>query len=515
MSRNRAEGVAIVDKNGRRGGAGGSAGGSAGGGAGGGSGGGAGRDPGAPSGAGAAPAPAAGGFLRRHLTVRAKATLAATVVVALTLVLAALALRALLRDSLADSVEASARRRVAEVVAALAEDDDPDQFEVQADTDALTQVVAPDGRILAATPNLAGAAPLRPVPADPAKPFTAHLGPTGDNDVFRVAVGTVATAAGATTVFAGANLDTVEESVQAVTRIMTIGLPLVVLLVAVTTWFLVGRALRPVELIRSEVAEISDGDLHRRVPEPATNDEVGRLARTMNATLERLDESAERQRRFVADASHELQSPLAAAQTVLDVATAHPEEADWPRVADDVRQEHKRIERLVRDMLFLARREGGANPLVVRPVDLDDIAVTEVTRLHLRPGLRVDRRGVEPVELRGDADQLARVARNLLENAQRHATSTITVTTRRSADDHAELVVADDGPGVPTADRERIFDRFARTDTARDRDTGGTGLGLAIARDIVQAHGGTIAVGDDPDTGGARFVVRLPMTPPG
>lgn len=461
------------------------------------------------------PGPAAGGLLRRHLTVRVKATLAATVMVAITLVLAALALRGLLHDSLADSVEVTARLRAEELVALLAEEDTPGELGVNSDPDALTQVVAPDGTILAATPNLAGAAPLRPVPAGLAKPFTVHLGPTGDNDVFRVVVATAATTAGTTTVFAGANLDTVEESVQTVTRIMAIGIPLVVALVAVTTWFLVGRALRPVELIRAEVAEISDGDLRRRVLEPATNDEVGRLARTMNATLERLDESAERQRRFVADASHELQSPLATAQTVLDVAAAHPEEADWPRVAEDVRQEHQRIARLVRDMLFLARREGGANPLVVRPVDLDDIAVTEVARLHPRAGIRVDLRGVEPVELQGDADQLARVVRNLLENAQRHATTAITVTTRRLVDDRAELVVADDGPGIPAADRERIFDRFARTDDARDRNSGGTGLGLAIARDIVQAHGGTIAVDDGRDDGGARFVVRLPRFPPG
>ena len=109
---------------------------------------------------------------------------------------------------------------------------------------------------------------------------------------------------------------------------------------------------------------------------------------------------------------------MAAAQTVLDVAMAHPDEADWPRVADDVREEHERIERLVRDLLFLARREGGASPLVVAPVDLDDIVGSEVARLHLRPGLRVDAPGVEPVELQGDADQLARVVRNLLENAR-------------------------------------------------------------------------------------------------
>jgi signal transduction histidine kinase len=449
--------------------------------------------------------------LRRHLTVRAKATLAATVMVAVTLVLGAVALRVLLRQALVGNLEAAARVRAAELIALVRHDDVPDQLAVHADEDALTQIVGPNGEVQAASTDLDGAAPLGPVPAsDGARPFTVHLGPTNDPDVFRVVVATVGVDGGTTTVFVGSNMDRIDETVQTATRIVTIGVPLLVGIVAVTTWFLVGRALRPVELIRAEVADISEGDLHRRVPEPATDDEVGRLARTMNATLERLAESAERQRRFVADASHELQSPVAAAQTVLDVAMAHPDEADWPQVADDVREEHQRIERLVRDMLFLARREGGASPLVVAPVDLDDIVGSEAARLHLRPGLRMDLRGVEPVELQADGDQLARVVRNLLENARQHAARTITVTTRQLAGD-AELVVADDGPGVPAADRERIFDRFARTDAARDRRHGGTGLGLAIVRDIVQAHGGTIILADS--DGGARFIVRLPLTP--
>ena len=319
------------------------------------------------------------------------------------------------------NLEAAARVRAAELVALVRQDDVPDQLAVHADEDALTQIVGPDGKVLAATTDLDGAAPLGPVPAsDSTQPFTVHLGPTNDPDVFRVVVATTGVAGHVTTVFVGANMDRTDEAVQTATRIVTIGVPLLVAIVAVTTWFLVGRALRPVELIRAEVADISEGDLHRRVPEPATDDEVGRLARTMNATLERLAESADRQRRFVADASHELQSPVAAAQTVLDVAMAHPDEADWPQVADDVREEHQRIERLVRDMLFLARREGGASPVVVAPVDLDDIVRSEAARLHLRHGLRMDLRGVEPVELQADGDQLARVVRNLLENARQH-----------------------------------------------------------------------------------------------
>ncbi|MGH9034850.1 MAG: sensor histidine kinase, partial [Acidimicrobiia bacterium] len=248
--------------------------------------------------------------------------------------------------------------------------------------------------------------------------------------------------------------------------------------------------------------------LDRRVPEPPVDNEVGRLARTMNAMLERLQRSAERQRRFVSDASHELRSPLASTRTTLEVALTHPETTTLAATAADALAETERMERLITDLLFLARGdEGGlmANP---GPVDVDDLVTAETARVRSRARVTVDASRVSAARVSGVAGHLEQAVRNLLENAERHARSAVSVSL---ADDGEAVVltVDDDGPGVAPEDRERIFDRFVRLDEARARDRGGAGLGLAITREIIAAHAGTVGVGDAPG-GGARFVVRLP-----
>jgi signal transduction histidine kinase len=177
--------------------------------------------------------------------------------------------------------------------------------------------------------------------------------------------------------------------------------------------------------------------------------------------------------------------------------------ADWPAVARTVLDEHDRMERLVRDLVFLARADEGGLPASDDAVDFDDVVRAEVARLSDRARVPIEARAIEPVEVRGHADLLAQVVRNLLENANRHAATRVDVELRHR--DGAELIVSNDGPPVGAEDRERIFDRFARADASRGRDTGGSGLGLAIARRIVESHGGTIFVTD-----AARFVVRLP-----
>jgi signal transduction histidine kinase len=287
------------------------------------------------------------------------------------------------------------------------------------------------------------------------------------------------------------------------------GVPLLVALVGAIAWFVVGRALRPVEAMRAEVAEITAQDLGRRVPVPRARDEIGRLATTMNDMLDRLQHSAERERRFVADASHELQSPLASSLADLEVALAHPESTQWEATARAVVADNERMTRLVGDLLFLAQSDNnGASQPRRTLVDLDDVVREEVSRLRPPEGLVVDVSGVSPAEVRGDADQLARVVRNLLENAGRYARTAITVTVSTNGTGRTELTVADDGPGVPADQRDRIFERFTRLDDSRSRATGGTGLGLAIAREIVESHRGTIDL--DESASGARFVVHLP-----
>ena len=279
-------------------------------------------------------------------------------------------------------------------------------------------------------------------------------------------------------------------------------------LVGLVSWRIVGRALRPVDDLSREVADIGARDLARRVPESAGADEIAHLARTMNAMLDRLQSSTERQRRFVADASHELQSPLASSRADLDVALAHPGATDWAATATALVADNERMTRLVQDLLFLARADDGSAQVARGPVDLDDVVLAEVARLRSRTSLTLDASRVSPVEVRASSDQLARVVNNLLENAVRYGRERITVELAAGGDD-ARLVIADDGPGVPPEDRERIFERFARLDSSRSRDTGGAGLGLAIAREIVEAHGGTLTL--EPSEIGACFVVRLPL----
>ena len=321
---------------------------------------------------------------------------------------------------------------------------------------------------------------------------------------------TVDTPAGRLTVTAAAPVDQVARSVDALRERLWIGLPALIALVAVVAWVLVGRALRPVDAMCAEVDEITGSTMHRRVPEPATGDEIGRLARTMNAMLARLDATATRQRRFVSDASHELRSPVAAIRTSLEVARRTPERADWPAVADTALAEEARLEALLDDMLLLAAQdENGSDPIHPKPVNLTALATAEARRPRRVP---VDvihwPADGEPLEVAALEGQLAHAVSNLVDNAARYATSVVQITLS-SFDDTVRIVVDDDGPGIPSADRERIFERFTRLDDSRARPQGGSGLGLAVVRAIVSRHRGQIRIEDSP-LGGARVVVELP-----
>jgi signal transduction histidine kinase len=270
---------------------------------------------------------------------------------------------------------------------------------------------------------------------------------------------------------------------------LTGGLIVLLSLFAVTTWTALGRVLRPVEGIRREVDEITEHDLTRRVPVPRTRDEIARLATTMNRTLDRLHTAVETNRRFAADASHELRSPLAALRAELEIAQAHPQQAHWRQVIDDALSDTHRLQELADDLLLLTRIDTTIT--LDEHVDLTAV-VTEETSRTLPPHLTLTiDANPTPVHVRGRRARLARLLANLLDNAQRYATHHILV--RLTTDTTtAVLEVSNDGPAIPPADRERIFDRFTRLDDTRTRDTGGTGLGLSIARRIATAHHGTI-----------------------
>ncbi|MEU3479873.1 HAMP domain-containing sensor histidine kinase [Streptomyces sp. NPDC033753] len=461
-------------------------------------------------------------------SVRAKATLGATLVVAVALLAAGVAVLLALRSNLggqADAEADAAARRVASQIAAgtpYAELELPDA------EDHPVQVVDRDGRVLAVSEDLeaisgTGVPGVTPAPSpgtdrdddDADDPEAGRVGATTWHGEGRATVdGQAATyrfsQVEATDprdetvlVYAGASLAGRQSTVGTAAVVMLAGLPLLLGVVAGVTWLVTRRALRPVEDIRREMAAITaSADLSRRVPEPVSRDEIARLARTTNETLAALESSVERQRRFVADASHELRSPIASLRTQLEVAAAHPDLLDLPGAVEDT----VRLQHLAADLLLLARLDAGERPGDAR-VDLGELLVGEAAR---RTGDRIGVRAeADPgAVVAGSRQQLARVIGNLLDNAQRHADARITASVRVTADG-VLLCVDDDGPGVPEAERDRVFERFVRLDDARSRDDGGAGLGLAIARDVARRHGGDLTAGQAPG-GGARFTLRLP-----
>ncbi|WP_208640994.1 sensor histidine kinase, partial [Streptomyces carpinensis] len=415
-----------------------------------------------------------------------------------------------LHASLISGLDQTALQR-AQVVAA---DEDTSRIAAEVPVtdhgEAVVQVVDGKGNVLANSVNLRGRPRVFAFPASRADRPHAH---TVDDIPIGAAGGTwraVGIPAGPhrdpVTVYVAVPTEGVDHGLGQLTVGLATGVPAVVALLTGVAWLLTGRALRPVDGLRAQTAEITASDLNRRLDVPAADDALGRLATTLNDLLARLDTSTRRQRLFVADAAHELRNPLSILHTRLSVAARHPGLADGQALATGLLPQTDRLTRLVDDLLQLARLDARPR-LRTRPVDLDEIVFTEVREARRRTRLAVDQHAVGAARVTGDEDALARVVRNLLDNALRHASSRVDVGLR-TLGDTAELIVADDGPGIPEADRERVFGRFTRLDDARARDTGGSGLGLAIVRDTVTAHHGSTRIEDNRP--GARLVVRLP-----
>ncbi|MEV0322001.1 HAMP domain-containing sensor histidine kinase [Streptomyces sp. NPDC050658] len=469
-------------------------------------------------------------------SVRARATLGASIVVAVALIAAGAAVLLSLRGSLVERAQTEADGAARRVAQQITPDIAYDKLELPDDDDTPVQVLDADGRLVAVSEDLER---ISGTATDAVKPERAATAPDDDDDDDSAEDGLEpgelsgktkytdgsATIDGETedyrfaevevnvekkgdlTVYAGGSLASEQSAVSTALTSMLIGFPLLLAVIAAVTWLVTRRALRPVDAIRSEMAAITASeDLGRRVPEPDTHDEIARLARTTNETLAALQTSVERQRRFVADASHELRSPIASLRTQLEVGAAHPELLDVDGAVEDT----VRLQELAADLLLLARLDAGEKPGAAR-VDLAALAREELSqRTRDRVEVLTDLKGVEVAGSRG---QLARVLGNLVNNAQRHARTRVTVATRAEGA-WAVLAVFDDGAGVPESERERIFERFVRLDDARTRDDGGAGLGLAIARDVAARHGGTLTVREAPG-GGALFELRVPVAAQG
>jgi signal transduction histidine kinase len=449
--------------------------------------------------------------LRRRLGVRMRSALAAGVVVAVASLLAGAVLLVTARGILLDNVATAATDRTEQVVAALTGDGPaalaaalrsarPGHTEVQ--------VLDPAGRVTEASYELAGAQPISPLrPAAGERAWdTRHL-PIPREPPFRILATGVATPDGPRTVLVAESMETVADATEALIAALLLGMPLLAAVVGVATFLFVGRTLRPVEAMRRRAATITATNLDARLPVPEADDEIAALASTMNTMLDRIEVASAAQRRFVADASHELRSPLTTIHANADLLAAAGL-ADGPaRSVRRIHRESTRMARLVDDLLLLARADDRALRFRRDDVDLDDLVFAERERVGVEhPGLRLDG-GVEPVRVVGDPDQLCRVLRNLVDNAVRHARQAVTVSLT-ARDGYGVVVVGNDGPAIAPADRDRIFARFVRLDDSRSRQAGGAGLGLPIARDIVAAHDGTLTVDDLPD--GAALRIRLP-----
>ena len=450
--------------------------------------------------------------------IRVRTTAAAVLVVGVSLVIASVALVSFLERSLRSHVRMTARIHAEAVAHDLKSELRSGVVAVGESDEEFVQVIDADGMVVLASQNMSGRAPLtRLTPGEvqdlESVPFADNPSenePDEDEPFLAVAISSTSPL-GPVTVVVGRSLESATEAAGAVTRVLEVAVPLLLLVVGAVTWGVVGRALAPVDAISAEVDAISSKELHRRVPDPPGRDEIARLAATMNRMLGRLEEAHHRQRRFVSDASHELRSPVASIRQHAEIALSHPEGSSLRELADVVLEEDLRLQRIVEDLLLLTRIDEGTLEIRCAPLDLDDLVFEEAARLRGATDLRIDVRGVSAGRVSGDRDKLERLVRNLSDNAARHARSTISLSLR---DGHGHVVMAvdDDGSGIAAAQRERIFDRFVRLEDARDRDSGGSGLGLAIVLEIAGFHRGTVRVLDSA-LGGARFEVRFPASP--
>ncbi|MFH5822712.1 ATP-binding protein [Georgenia sp. AZ-5] len=405
-------------------------------------------------------------------------------------------------------MDASARERAEHVASLLDTEALRTVVEAEHDSRSLVQVLDSTGRVVVASGSIWGE-PAVAEPTPEARLTTRTDLPVDEGQAYRVLVQPVEDPAGAVVV--ALSLAPVDRVVADTARLVLAIFPGVLALTVLVCWASVGRALAPVERIRRKAATIGAGDLSQRVPLPRAHDELRRLAETMNSMLSRIQDAHERQRHFVSDASHELRSPLANEQAMVEVALARKDLRLWQEIGADLQVEQARMRDLVDDLLLLARLDGHV-PLRQREVGLDEVVHEHASRLRRCGRLRVVVAPLPALRVHGDPAQLTRVVRNLTDNARRHAATTVTL--ELAADGgQAVLRVGDDGAGVLEDQRERIFDRLTRLDESRGRDHGGTGLGLPISRAIAEAHGGSLVLAPTGTGAGAVFELRLPLLP--
>lgn len=449
----------------------------------------------------------------RRGTLRTRVTALAGLSITVAVALGVLAMYALQMQSVRSTVDDQLRTYATQIVQSSNAGTLPRVLAPSTlDPTAEAQVLATDGTVLAATATLAGLPAIYQLPAGATAPVRQKAADGVVPTAIRVIAVRLQVGGRPVTVITGTDLDLLNHVRAAFARNLLLGLPVILVLASGAVWTVVGRTLRPVEEIRRAVTSITSANLSRRVPEPATSDEVSRLARTMNDMLGRLDRAAQQQRRFVADASHELRSPLAALRTTLEVGLAHPTRAPWSVIAARAAEQTLRLEDLIEQLLLLAKADEGLLARKQQEIDLAALLAglrdSTGTGSRVRLALHTDPSST----VLGDPGDIERLFRNVLDNALRYAGSTVVVRACNSGD-NVVVTITDDGPGIAPIDRERVFDRFVRLDSSRGRGTGTSGLGLAIARDVAVAHHGAVEI-TDPEGAGTCVRITLPRVDP-
>jgi signal transduction histidine kinase len=448
-------------------------------------------------------------------SLRRRLTLLAAALFSLAVSTGAVLLIVLQRYALTHVLDQSALKTARDISAQVRSGDLPKPVQPTTGGIAAVQVLGPDDSVRSFSPG-----------ADRVNSYVSHeqLDRLRDGDsldipspVSNARWRVLARKAGAQTVVVFTDLSRVDDSQRVLTEAALIGGPLAVLLMAAATYGVVAITLRSVAALRHGAADITAAGLaEQRLPVPRSRDEIHRLAVTLNAMLDRIDSATTRQRTFVGDAAHELRSPLASLRVQLEVSQRLGPAADWPGLIEDVLVDVGRLDRLVEDLLTLARLDEAGGNQRHEAVELDDL-VRSVCAGYDHARVPVRAHG-SAVTVDGDPEALRRVVINLVSNAVRYAASEVTVDVRAetvAGVPVARLVVEDDGPGIPPRERQRVFDRFYRVQESRSRDTGGTGLGLPIVRDIVNNHGGRVQLAARADGGsGLRAIVTLPAARP-
>lgn len=444
-------------------------------------------------------------------SVRTRSALAAALVMTVCLAIAGAVLLLALYRSLEFSAQHAVAARAQQISAQLrnATPRELDSSLLATDSQiGAIQIVDKSGRVLAAS---AGAPPsplaTPPLDAGQARNLGRVKGPREDYKYWLWAQ-TATVAGGTLTILVGADRKPVESVVRKVAALLAVGSPVIVALVVAGTYRLVGAALGPVESIRAQVASISSTDLAKRVPVGRTRDEIAQLSITMNDMLARLERGRAAQHRLVSDASHELRSPLTTITTALEMVVSRPELVDNELINESLLPEARRMQQLIENLLLLARADEDALDLRRDDVDIDDLLLAEANRLRALGSVRIVTH-IKACRTVGDRAALAQAIRNLVDNATRHATSTVFLDCHHDSA-HAVITIADDGPGIPTEQRARIFERFVRLDPTRSRSSGGSGLGLSIVAEVVRSHRGAVTVADTVE-GGARFILTFPL----